>query len=361
MQRDTTRDEPSVARGEPRYEALQGLRILSVLTILSNHWSDYLYVGLIPQQQIAIDAFFIVEGFLAARQLDRSCRQVGGWRLLWQRLLRVYPSYLIGLAAGAAATAPLAQANLAGWTMPELLRAVATGTIGWPIFPSYAEGAVFPLNWPSWAIVLEVWAFVALYAQRQRSSLLSLSIICAGAAIGLVALSAHWHDTNLGWQARGFWGGLPRVVFGFFGGALLHGVVRKYGALPFRLNAIYAWILFVVTLFVKVPLVGLPLQLVVMPLLVWLGALSTCPACLTGFLQRAGRYVYPMYLLHFPVLTEFKAVGSRLGVAGHHMASLMSYILALALVVLASHLVVRLIDDPLRRKFDPAHDDERLR
>ena len=52
--------------------AVQGIRILAALAIMSNHWTDYHAVGVIPQQQIAVDFFFADEGLLAGRALVRA-------------------------------------------------------------------------------------------------------------------------------------------------------------------------------------------------------------------------------------------------------------------------------------------------
>ena len=72
------RDVPHVGPAKPSPAtptALQGLRLLCALTVMTNHWADESFDRLVPQAQLAVDMLFGVEGWLAAHLLvNRS-----GW------------------------------------------------------------------------------------------------------------------------------------------------------------------------------------------------------------------------------------------------------------------------------------------
>ena len=331
------------------HAALQGLRALVALAIMSNHWTDHRYDGLIPQQQIAVDFFFAIEGFLAASTLGQFGSSPWTQHPVSQRLFRVYPLYFLGLLAGAVTVSPLVWSSTAGWTVNRVWQAVLAGVVGVPSFTPAATGAVFPCNPPSWAIVLEVWVFAALWWLRARLSLRALFALCATAAVVLAAFAVMRRDVNPGWEGHDYLGGVPRVAFGFFVGVLLSRMTETYGARLPRLNPILIWIAFVAVLFVKVRFAGLPLLFIAMPVIVWLGSVAVCPAWLRGFCRQAGRHAYALYLLHFPVLAALNIGGTYLELTHAEMAGPMSYAVALATVIAVSVLATRLFDEPLRR------------
>ena len=333
--------------------AVQGIRILAALAIMSNHWTDYHAVGVIPQQQVAVDFFFAAEGLLAGRALVRAGGAASAAVTALRRVARLYPLYLLGLAAGAAMVVPLARAATGGWTAGRVWQAVLAGIVGLPTFSSLAGGAVFPLNPPSWAIVLEVWAFALLCLFRSRLDTRALVTLCTAAAAALAAFAVVRHDLNPGWEAHDYWGGIPRVAFSFCSGVLLARLAGRPDRRTPRISAGLVWAIFGVVLFLKVRFIGLPLLFVVMPLTLCLAVAATGPAWLEGLVRRAERYCYAFYLLHYPVLAAFHALAARLDLPERRMASVTGYVLAVAAVSAVSVVATRCVDEPIRRRLAP--------
>ena len=344
-------DGPGPASRGVTGTAVRGLRILAAVAIMSNHWMDYHVVGRIPQQQIAVDFFFAAEGLLAGQALVLAGDAASAAVTIWQRVIRLYPLYLLGLVAGAAMADPLARVAAGGWTAERVWQAVLAGTVGLPTFSLLAGGAVFPLNPPSWAIVLELWAFALLCLFRSRLDIRALAGLCAAAAVALGCFAVLRHDMNPGWETRDYWGGIPRVTFSFFSGVLLAGLAGRPGRREPRIGAVAIWAVFVLVLFLKIHLVGLPLLFIVMPLTLYLAIPATCPAWLDGIVRKAERHCYAFYLLHYPVLAAFHAIGADIGLSERRMASAASYVLALAGVAAVAVLATRCVDDPIRRRF----------
>lgn len=331
---------------------LHVLRLFVGLSIFSAHWSEPYFplaMPMMPQAQLAIDFFFVIEGYFSGRLLTTEGGSAGFWRSVLQRFAHVYPLYLSGLLAGVATVVPLALAREEGWSSSFAFAAASLGAGLQPIFSDVAYGAVFPFNPPSWAIALELWGFTALWlARKQLTSLTTLAIILAIAAFLMLGLAILWRDPNMGWRTQDYWGGFARMAFGFICGAVMYKVLQIKDPLLPRVHAVLVWIAFIGVQFLRVRYVALPLVTFVVPGIVWLAATASNPKWLDAFGRQAGRHAYAAYLLHYPTMAACRAAELRMGIPEWFMGSPTGYLLVLAVVLAVAHLFTRLIDEPLR-------------
>src|SRR3569833_3341623 len=249
------------------YPTQHVIRALMAVAVIASHCSEPRYAMLIPQKQLPVDLFFSVEGFLAGSLAFSFDNSFGRWTPVIRRFTAIYPLYLMGLLAGLLVMYPLALRFQDGWSVHIFGAAAVRGLFLFLSFFLAFVGVVFFFFFLCWVLALV--SFVAM--------------------VLMLGLIVHWHDINLGWQAPGYWGGFPRVVFGFLSGALLFRIMQFTGPILPRLNPLLIFLVASAILFLKVHLIGLPLLLVVVPLLTWTGAISTEPKWLPGLGRQAGR------------------------------------------------------------------------
>jgi peptidoglycan/LPS O-acetylase OafA/YrhL len=320
------------------YPTLHLLRLLAAICIFAGHWSEPFFTAAIPQGQLAIDMFFMVEGFLAARLLAGEQHPGRTGALILARLGHVYPIYLGGLLAGFAAVAPLATAGAGGWTTVFWLRSLAAGAALLPVHTPLAHGSVYPLNPPSWAIILELFGFAALALVRQRSPRFGPALLWLAGTVLLLALAALWHDPNMGWRAERYWGGLPRMAFGFFGGALLYAlhVRAQLGPRPGWAAPVLLCLAFVAMQFLTLWLIAWPLLGIVTPLLVLAAANLAVPGWLARLAVWAGRHALAVYLLGYGVMMGWRVAGPAFGLPPAFAGSPIGFALVLGTLLLAA-------------------------
>src|SRR5262245_25213979 len=91
---------PMNVEHRPRYEALDGVRMLAAIAILVHHAHNPMGLGYgvtSPDLSLAVFVFFSLSGFLVFRPFARGL--VSTRDHLTRRLLRIFPAYLVALAA----------------------------------------------------------------------------------------------------------------------------------------------------------------------------------------------------------------------------------------------------------------------
>jgi peptidoglycan/LPS O-acetylase OafA/YrhL len=342
-----------ICRGSASDSTLHVMQVVMALAVLTSHWGYPYNLQYVAQVKLPVDYFFFIEGFLARQWLSRAATAVPPLQTILQRVCRIYPLHIIGLCAGAAAVVSAARAHESGWTFDGGAAALSFGLLLQPTFSTGAEGAVFPLNPPSWAIIVEIWAFAGLVLFRRQLGFRVLAIIFLSAAVVLLGWIIIVHDNNMGWRTLNYWGGYPRVIFGFFGGAFLcelnHARVFR---LP-RLHPLLIWSVVVASLVIPIQQALFQLALLfVIPLIVLIGAASLEPRWISSWGAVAKRHAYGIYLLSYPSLLGFRQLGNILGVSEQTMGSFAGYLVVTGLIVLLVHVFVRVIDEPIRRSLD---------
>jgi peptidoglycan/LPS O-acetylase OafA/YrhL len=93
-------------------------------------------------------------------------------------------------------------------------------------------------------------------------------------------------------------------------------------------------------------------QLIVLfavPPIVLFGAASSRPEWLSPVGRWAERYAYGIYLLSYPCLEAFREFGDYFGVPKPTLGNFPAYLVQVALILLVVHLIVRLVDEPVRK------------
>jgi peptidoglycan/LPS O-acetylase OafA/YrhL len=334
---------------------IQGLRALAAICVMTRHWNDFTYGWLLPQNQIDVDVFFAAEGFIAASVLGLGQAGARFWPALGRHLLKVYPVYLIGLLAGVILAmpfgVPLPLAGPQPWSRPIMEQAALLNAALLPTFLGPGTG-VFSFNLASWAIVIEIYAYVLMIALRRWLSLSVLIAIVAAGALGYLSSYVLLHDVNLGYMTTHYWAAYPRVIFGFFGGALLYSVIQRFGPILPRLNPLVPWAAFIAVQFVQYHKLPVPLVFIGVPAIVWLSAVSTDPKGLRAVARQGGVLAYGIYLLCIPTVTAFHAAADHYGVPKSVLHGPLSYLLQSAVVILFAYIARRFVEEPLRGGVD---------
>jgi peptidoglycan/LPS O-acetylase OafA/YrhL len=346
---------------EQPYVALQGLRALAAICVMSFHWNDFVYDWLLPLNLIDVDVFFAAEGFFAASALMRTNANGAPWSVLGQHLLKIYPVYLIALLWGVLLALPLGvpleRSMPEIWPQPAMQTAAA---LNFALLPAFVlpNSFVFPFNVPSWAIVLEIYAFVLLVICRRWLSVPTLFAIVGAAALVYAGTVVATHEPNPGFGTSNYWGGFPRVIFGFFGGALLYVFMQRFGSRLPRVHPLLAWGLFIGLQFPPFHVLRLPFVLFAVPLIVLLAAAGSNPRGLRGIAQEGGRLAHGIYILCAPVMVGVGALANLLHLPKPILFGPLSYLLQLALVIVLAYGARRFIEAPLRGRAGSAQSEE---
>jgi peptidoglycan/LPS O-acetylase OafA/YrhL len=324
--------------------SLDGLRGVAALAVVGSHFENLSGISLhLRHAGVAVDFFFILSGFVIAQAYEDRLAGGLGWRAYMAlRLERLYPAILGGLFLGLIVA-------LAGGE--KLFPAMALQVLLLPVFwgPILHGGELFPLDGPLWSLFLEV-AANALHAAAFRwLTTWRLAAVVALAAGVLIPVSLLCGGLDIGWSRQGFWGGPPRVIFGFGMGLLIHrlqalGVAAPRA--PYGL-VVLGLILCLVRPFPEAGLYGLTdlvIVLVVLPVLVMLATRSPPPARVMKLTLWLGALSYPLYAIHAPLLRGFETVLDRLS----DSQEMVGWIVALPAVIALAALFERRYDAPIR-------------
>ena len=308
-----------------RYEALDGLRGIAALSVMLGHFGQILGVYWPAHMFLAVDAFFIMSGFVIAHSYsERLRRGMPALSYLYRRLTRLYPMFIAGLTLGAAVLYYGARSGAIAYATGDILHSVALNAAYIPFLNTARIGSdlgqIFPADPPAWSLFLEMLAsgaFLLLF-DLKRNALIG---ICTAFYLALISVdiylaqgSAAWITVSNGFDTSNFLGGVPRVGFGFVCGVILQGLMREgYGAhrmselgrrVPYPSFALYA-VLLAVFVFPKslhgiYPAVAIA---TLAPAIVFIGAhIRTRNGLETNVARALGWISYPVYCLHVPVV-----------------------------------------------------------
>jgi peptidoglycan/LPS O-acetylase OafA/YrhL len=324
--------------------SLDGLRGVAALAVMGSHFENLSGISLHLQHAgVAVDFFFILSGFVIAQAYESRLEHGLGWRAyMILRLERLYPAILGGLFIG------LIVAMAGG---EELFPAMALQVLLLPVLwgPILHGGELYPLNGPLWSLFLELTANALHAAAFRRLSTARLAAIVALAAVVLVPVSLHYGGLDVGWGRRDFWGGPPRVVFGFGTGLLIHrlqGLGVSAPRAPYGL-IVLGLILCLVRPFPEAGHYALTdpiIVLIVLPALVMLAVRSPPPARVMKLTLWLGALSYPLYAIHAPLLRGFETILDALP----DRQQALGWTLALPVVIALATLFERALDAPIR-------------
>jgi peptidoglycan/LPS O-acetylase OafA/YrhL len=308
----------------PGLDALRGAAALGVL--LFHARGLLLPKAVLDHGYLAVDLFFVISGYVLARAYGAALTQGAARGFMRRRLIRLYPMVLLGLAIGALIH------GAAGLDLASVGLLIVLGALFIP-FPLTLD--VFPLNGPQWSLLWElvanlVYALIAPWLTLRRLVLLTLA-----GAVGHAILTLQFGTGSLGSFGSDWYGGGPRVVFGFFAGVLLARLAEQ-GQL--RIPVLPAGVLVVLALLALTAPVpqawraayDLFIALALFPLIVGSAAGTVASPRLQPLFDGLAGISYALYVLHIPLLW-----GARALVAHHLTAGIPAPALGLAAMVIA--------------------------
>jgi peptidoglycan/LPS O-acetylase OafA/YrhL len=342
---------------------LDGLRIVAACAVVVLHYSDYFkdqpagrfMVDHTWHFNLFVDLFFVVSGFVIARQyLDRVGDAASTGRFLWRRIARIYPLHLVTLAFYVAIALALhfgvARAdNPARYPFSDLPAQL--------LLLHAFDGERLTFNFPSWSLSAEMFCYVlfpvvAVLAARRKALIVALFVLplLANSIYAEFTGTMPWAD----WINRG---GAFRALPGFGLGIacyLFRGQIARWPAIPGMLmTSLTAFILLGSCLSAMTALVAIYVIAV-------LAIQSDCAGRSTLFsrlgFDRWSSLTYSCYMLHIPIATIVLTFGSRLLSSVLPDARLTLLPVAVAMLALASILSLRHFETPLRRYLADAYD-----
>lgn len=336
------------------FRTLDALRGIAALAVVLYHLP---IGGLAPRGYLAVDLFFLMSGFVVAHAYE--ARLEAGWSPGWfflARLKRLWPLYAFGTLFGAfvyvfAETVAPAHGILVP-TLPMLL-VLALNMFFLP-WNGMANWPSFPLNSPSWSLSVEIIgnAIYGLVARTLSDEMLKVMSLLG--AIGLCLIVYRAHSLDCGVDANNALGGYVRFAFSFPLGVLIY---RRHRAGQIKEIVLpWPWVLLMAAAVFAglLPFGGagdLVAAMFVFPMLLAAALAREPDARTSGVFAWAGALSYPLYIVHHPILDVFKVI--------HPSAAV--WLLAVPAVVAAAFLLLRLIDQPLQRRFAAGYAGNRAR
>jgi peptidoglycan/LPS O-acetylase OafA/YrhL len=326
-----------------RLHVLDGMRGIAAIQVMVYHYYSDTHLSFLKNQFLAVDFFFILSGFVIFRAYGEQLRNgLAASQYLARRVSRLYPMMAIGLLLGLPALYGRAVADPANYTVRDILSTLTSNFSMLPYVQVQRPVAghvspyigLFPGDAPLWSISFEMLAsvsFLGLLRLRERQ----LRIFCIG-TFSLLFIGAFFYgftrygrlfDMDRGWNYENFWGGFPRLFYGFSIGMLLYiwystAAPRRLEGLKISLSPLLLYGALVSMLafpwFVE-GLYALLVVSVIAPLLIWFGSLAACrdrPTVMASVFL--GWISFPLYCFHVPVLAIVREIDSSLSFSGKY-------------------------------------------
>jgi peptidoglycan/LPS O-acetylase OafA/YrhL len=255
----------------------------------------------------AVQAFFVVSGFLVSMSYERSDSLSGYFS---KRLRRIAPAYVVVVVVCAVALVTVSTYSAAEYfAHPQFWRYLGYNLVlanfGEPTPPGVFEHHLYPaVNGSLWTIKIEmafyiVLPLIVLAARRFGWGLVIGGLFAASLAwkLGLNVAGVYWHQDFLVRLAKQ----LPGQVAFFMGGAWTYWQLKN-GRLPSMALALLGVVFYAATDGMLHDLVA---PFAVTAIVSWAAlAAPTLPAVGTF-----GDFSYGLYLVHFPIVQVLIAVG----------------------------------------------------
>ena len=321
-----------------RFHVLDGMRGLAAVVVMVFHWFYDEHFTLLRNSFIAVDFFFILSGFVICYAYGTRIDQgLSISDYIARRIGRLYPVMFTSVLIGAPLFYLSTLTADTDFTIRDSLTACTQNLFMLPYMTGKKVGtdviALFPGSGPLWSIFFEMIAsisFPLLFRLRDRKlrafCLCSLGVLIASAF--LRGFTGHQRLLNMdaGWGVENFFGGFPRIAFGFSCGMLLYklrqGTTGASRAASFRANpwALYAALVGILIFPSYVQgAYSIFAVSVLAPALVWYGSAATCHSRFTIIVSEfLGWLSYPLYCLHWPAFAAVRGLyadgGNRFGV-----------------------------------------------
>ncbi|MDU0307238.1 acyltransferase family protein [Rhizobium sp. 10PS4] len=300
--------------GKQFFTALEALRGIAAIMVMFLHTGGTL--GPIPANisYLAVDLFFLLSGVVLANSYEKRLtrEQISPTGLLLQRIIRLYPLYLLSLPIGLFSYA--LKNGLDYSTLADLLlRAIL-------FIPSASQEGIFPFNGPSWSLFFELWVGVLFSVLLIRLSFRSLLAIALGAAGITIFGASVAGNFDIGPEAGDFRFGFSRVLFSFSLGICLYRLydVQKPNTANNGnvIGLLLCGCLIVIAniparIFFGFPYFDFLICLVVFPAIVWLAMRTRQTGLVELVFRWLGRLSYPIYILHGPIFSLLQSLRQK--------------------------------------------------
>lgn len=303
-----------------RLDGLDAIRGIAAFIVLMHHAENLNHNSLFfSKGYLAVDVFFVLSGYVMARTYDaRFSSGLSVRAFMWGRLRRLWPTMAVGTLLG----------GVALWGREDSSLVIHTVIMGLLFIPNISAGEnVYVANSPAWSIFFELFANFchALFLTTTRTLWLVLTVL----AVSLL-LVVSLDGLSVGFRGDNFWFGFPRVIYSYLLGVLIWRILPDGVRVPS-----WAGILLLIAAFIArqaytiypstdpaQPWLDFLFVFIISPLTVMC---SLAP--LRGTfrpLVLLGTISFPLYAIHFPVLTI--AVRAGLDLPTQFLAVLISSI-----------------------------------
>jgi peptidoglycan/LPS O-acetylase OafA/YrhL len=339
------------------------LRIIAAGAVVVLHYSDYFngqaagrfMIDHTRHFGLFVDLFFVVSGFVIARQyFGRVGDTASIGRFLWRRLARIYPLHLATLAFYVV----LAVALHFGIARTDNPARYPFSDLPAQLLLLHAfDGERLTFNFPSWSLSAEMFCYVlfpavAMIATRRKALIIALVVLpaLANSFFAIAAGTTPWAD----WINQG---GAFRALPGFNLGIacyLFRDQIARWPIIPGMLTiSLTAFIMLGWLLPAMAGLVAI-YAIAVLAIQPDCAGRSTLLSKLG--LDRWSPLTYSCYMLHIPVATVVITFGSRLLSFASPDGKLILAPVAVIVLALASVVSLRKFETPLRRYLTDAYD-----
>jgi peptidoglycan/LPS O-acetylase OafA/YrhL len=276
----------------PNIDSLDSLRGLAALGVLIFHLLGRFGLAGWPNRfYLAVPLFFVVSGYVIARSYEDRLREGMSLSTFAKvRTIRLYPMLL--------ASCLIAALSMPAWS-------VAMAALMIPSLAGTLE--LFPANGPIWSLFIEIWGnFAHALFVRQLNRAVLATLIAIGAIGTMIAVHVSG-DLAVGWANGNFSGGVSIFLFSYFAGVSIWraesaGFLKALPRLPLAMPVCA----YVLTVAVPLPGNGLTdavIVLLVFPLIVMTTRAASLSARTASACRAAGHLSYPLYILHYPIVT----------------------------------------------------------
>lgn len=311
----------------PRHEflSLDMLRGVAALAVLDFHTGRLFGPVLFPHGYLAVYFFFMLSGFVLAYAYQ--ARLDDGWptkAFLLQRLVRLFPLYLLGLLLGFAFRLSQIATGAVPLRVGQLAAVLALGVLFLPQPPSQALAGEpgFPLNFPTWSLFQELVANAVHAVLLRRRSSPALGAVAAVSAVLLLAASRKRLSLDFGAYRNETFFAVPRVLLPYVMGMLLLRFWQRYdiAQLPRmfsgKATAIFVAIALIAAFGMRTPVsrtlfYDIGCVVFIFPVLLLLGAVSNPSLRFASVFRSLGMASYAIYVLHEPVAFFFQRIWLR--------------------------------------------------
>jgi len=333
-----------------RYESLDLLRGLAALAVVTLHAPRAVDAApLLPHAYLAVDLFFGLSGFVIAHAYWQRLRDgMSLQRFLLQRLIRLYPLYLLATVVGVLVFWHHLQSPVLAPDLPDYsIAGFFTNLLFLPAFSGNAINPLFPAVFPAWSLFWELIAnlIFAIIAPR-----LNWRLLCGVLAVSLVLLlgtGVTYGTLNVGATCEQIWAGEGRVLWSFFAGVAVYRLHQTTG-LKLRIPIAIPGIA-LIGVFAP-PLMGwgydVALALIAFPFLIFASARIDLNSVTARWLASIS---YAVYIVQAPVLSLLEMLFA--GIFAMEISALplpLTTALLVTATLAASTLATRQYDEPVR-------------